>query len=446
MQAHKHSLHAAHRASYFDLLRERGAAAVIPTHTAKTRSNDTEFRFRPDSDFWYLVGFAEPESYLVMLPAREPDQEDRTILFLRPRDPLLETWHGRRLGIDAAPDTLGVDEAWDESDFWSSLPELLRGYSSLVWSVGSEPERDRRFLDVVQGLRNKARGKVMPPTEIIDPRHLLHELRLHKDASEIESMRKAAAITAEAHKQAMRDCAPGVGEHEIDALLEYTYRRRGADGCAYTNIVAGGSNACILHYVENNQPLVDGELLLIDSGAEWNHYASDVTRTFPVNGTFTEDQTALYEVVLAAQVAAIEAVRPGVPFREVHETALACLSQGLLNLGILEGTLEEVLESGAYQPYYMHGTSHWLGLDVHDCGSGTTLEGESRPLEPGMVLTVEPGLYIEADSEAPKRWWGMGIRIEDDVLVTQNGHEVLSAAIPKTVADVEAACAAAVHA
>ena len=446
MQAHKYALQAAHRARYFELLRERGAAAVIPTHTAKTPSNDTEYRFRPDSDFWYLTGFAEPDAYLVMLPAMQPDQEDRTVLFLRARDPLLEIWHGRRLGIDAAPDELGIDEAWDESDFWSSLPELLRGYGSLVWSVGSEPERDRRFLDIVQGLRKRARGKVTPPTEILDPRGLLHELRLRKDESEIECMRKAAAITAEAHQQAMRDCAPGMGEHELDAQLEYTFRRRGGDGCAYTNIVAGGANACILHYVVNNSPLVDGELLLIDAGAEWQHYASDVTRTFPVNGSFTEDQKALYEVVLAAQEAAIDCVRPGVPFREVHETALACLCQGLVDLGILEGTLEEALESGAYKPYYMHGTSHWLGLDVHDCGSDTTPAGESRLLEPGMVLTVEPGLYIDANSEAPERWWGMGIRIEDDVLVTPSGHEVLTAAIPKSVADVEAACAAPVHA
>ncbi len=430
------------RARFFDQLREQRAAAVIPTHTAKVRSNDTEYRFRPHSDFWYLTGFGEPESTLVMLPGLEPELPDRCVLYLRDRDVDMEIWHGRRLGVQAAPEALGVDEARDEGQLWNDLPSLLRGYSSIVWRGAEEPDRDRQFNTIVEGLRRGARGRIPAPNRILDPAGLLHELRLIKTAPELNAMRRAAAITAEAHTLAMQAAAPGTGEHEIDALLEYTFRRRGGDGAAYTNIVAGGANACILHYVENNAPLVDGELLLIDAGAEFGHYACDVTRTFPVNGTFTADQRDLYRAVLAAQAGAIEAAEPGVPFQTVHETALGLLVQGMLDLGILEGTLEQALEAGSYRQFYMHGTSHWLGLDVHDCGSYSRPDGESRPLEPGMVLTIEPGLYIPPDADVDPRWRGMGIRIEDDVLITPEGQEVLTAAIPKTVDEVESACAA----
>jgi Xaa-Pro aminopeptidase len=292
---------------------------------------------------------------------------------------------------------------------------------------------------VARALRAKARAGVAPPIEWIDPAPLFHELRLFKTEAEIGLMRRAAELTAKGHAAAMRATHPGATEAEIDALLEYTFRSGGSTGCAYTNIVAGGTSACILHYVENNAPLVDGELLLVDAGAEWDYYASDVTRTWPVNGTFNPEQRALYEVVLASQEAAIDAVAPGVAFRAIHDTALSLLVEGLLELGLLTGTREEVLEGETYKRFFMHRTSHWMGLDVHDCGA-YTVDGESRSLEAGMVLTVEPGLYVAEDDETvEERWRGIGIRIEDDVLVTGAGREVLTAAIPKALDALEAA-------
>ncbi len=424
-------------------MREKRAAAVIPTASHKVRNHDSEYRFRPDSDFWYLTGFAEPDATLVLLPRARDDARasaPESILYLRDKDREREIWTGRRLGVAGAAASLGVDEARPIEKLWSDLPELLRNCERIVYRTGIDEARDRRMLETITRLRGAARGMIVPPVELLDVAPFTHELRLKKSAAEIETMRRAARVSREAHVQAMKRAKPGVGENEIDALIEYTFRRAGSTGAAYTNIVAGGANACILHYVENNQPLRDGDLLLVDAGAEWDYYASDVTRTFPVNGRFGREQRAVYEVVLEAQLAAIAHVAPGVSFVSVHERALDTLCAGLVRLGLVKDTPKEVVEKETYRRFFMHRTSHWLGLDVHDCGAYAS-DGRSRTLEPGMVLTVEPGLYVAEDDETvDARWRGIGVRIEDDVLVTANGREVLTEGIPKGVDEIEAAC------
>jgi Xaa-Pro aminopeptidase len=446
-----------HRRRLLEALRNARAAAVIPTAAHKVRNHDSEYRYRPDSDFWYLTGFDEPDCVLVMLPAlhsptsvagasanakdgRAPAPRPEVILYLRDKDREREIWTGRRLGVAAAARELNVDEARPIESLWSDLPKLLENYERIVYRTGIDEARDRRMLETITKLRWAARGTVVPPAELLDVAPFTHELRLKKSAAEIETMRRAARVSREAHVLAMREARPGRRENEIDALIEYTFRRLGSTGPAYTNIVAGGANACILHYVENDEPLRDGDLVLIDAGAEWDYYASDVTRTFPVNGTFGAEQRALYEIVLEAQMRAIEHVTPGVSFVSVHERALEVLCNGLVRLGLLAGTAREAIEKETYKRFYMHRTSHWLGLDVHDCGAYVH-DGRSRTLEPGMVLTVEPGLYVaEDDDTVEERWRGIGIRIEDDVLVTAGGHDVLTAGIPKTIDEVEAAC------
>jgi len=434
-----------HRARLMAELSARKAAAVIPTATPKVRNHDCDYRFRPDSDFWYLTGFAEPGSVLVLTPGLAAAEDaaaraPQSVLFLRERDAEMETWNGRRLGVERACEALGVDRARPIGELWEALPELLKGYARVVWRTGLDQERDRRMIGVLEKLRRMARSGVVAPSELIDTAAVVHELRLRKDAAELECLRKAAEITREAHLAAMAAAAPGRGEHELEALLEYTFRRRGSTGPAYTSIVAGGANACILHYTENDQPLRDGELLLIDAGAEWEYYACDVTRTFPVNGTFTAEQRAIYELVLESQTAAIAAVRPGATLQAIHEATSERLARGLIGLGLVAGELETVLAEERCKRFFMHKTGHWLGLDVHDCGA-YTLEDGPRALEAGMVTTVEPGLYVAADDETvEERWRGIGVRIEDDVLVTAGGNEVLTAAIPKSVDEVESAC------
>ncbi|MBK7644365.1 MAG: aminopeptidase P N-terminal domain-containing protein [Planctomycetes bacterium] len=435
------AFHEQNRERLVRLLRDRRAAGLFFTSAHKVRNHDCEYRFRPESDFWWLTGFAEPESALLLLPTLEGQARPRQILYLRDRDREREIWTGRRLGVTAAPSALRVDEARPIERLWDDLPTLLKNQERIVTRTGLEPERDRQLLETLTKLRWAARGMVVPPLELLDVAPFTHELRLFKTERELEHMRRAAGISRAAHSAAMRASKPGLNECELDALLEHEFRRRGSTGAAYTNIVAGGANACILHYVENDQPLRDGELVLIDAGAEWEYYASDVTRTFPVNGRFSAEQKALYEVVLQAQLTAIAHVRPGVSFVSVHEVALRALVEGFVRLGLLVGKAEELLANEGYRRFYMHRTSHWLGLDVHDCGAYVR-DGASRLLEPGMVLTVEPGCYVAPDDESvPSRWRGIGIRIEDDVLVTPAGHEVLTAGIPKTVEEVEAACA-----
>ncbi|MFT4543495.1 MAG: Xaa-Pro aminopeptidase [Planctomycetota bacterium] len=429
-----------HRNDLLAFLRQRGVAAVIPTASTKTRNHDCEYRFRPTSDFWYLTGFDEPESVLVLLPSLVEGEPDKTVMYLRDRDEKMEIWYGRRVGVERAPDALDVDQARDIETVWETLPELLSGYETIIYSMGHEATNDSKMMGVLNELRNLARGGVRPPVSFVDHVPTIHEMRLIKSEAEIDLMRRAAAITTEAHVAAMAAAAPGVNECEIDALLTYTFSRSGSTGPAYTNIVAGGDNACILHYVENNMELKDGDLLLIDAGAEVDYYASDVTRTFPVNGSFNAEQRAIYELVLKAQIAGIEHSKPGVTFLSVHELVTACLVEGLIELGLLKGEKEELIESGDYRRFYMHKTGHWLGLDVHDCGYYVEA-GESRKLAPGMVMTIEPGIYIAVDDETvEERWRGIGVRIEDDILITESGYENLTAAIPKEIDDVEAIC------
>ncbi len=427
-------------------LQKDSAALVLFSGSPRVRNHDCDYRFRPDSDFWYLTGFAEPESVLVMLPPLASDASGSesvrgSVLFVRERDRDLEIWNGLRLGVEDAPETLGVDHSFDVEDLWSELPKLLKGFGRVVYHSGLDEERDRLMTRCIDSLRKMARSGVSAPTELVDVAPYVHEMRLFKTDAEIEFMRKAAEITTEAHMAAMRETEPGMKENEIDALIEYTFKRRGSTGPAYTNIVAGGSNACILHYVENDQPLESGDLLLIDAGAEWDYYASDVTRTFPVNGKFSDEQRAIYEVVLKSQVAAIEHIKPGVTFLSIHEVALKEICKGLLEIGLLDGTVESIIEEGTYKRFFMHKTGHWLGLDVHDQGVYGASDGSSRVLEPGMVTTVEPGIYVAADDETVEaRWRGIGVRIEDDIVVTKDGYLNLTEKIVKTVEDVEAVC------
>lgn len=426
-----------HRARFLAVLEREGAAALVPTGAVRIRSHDSEYRFRPHSDFYYLTGFREPDAVLLLLPRCEGA---RSVLFLNERDREAETWTGRRLGVEAAPAALGVERAHPLRELWTRLPDYLAGHGRLVYRLGEDAERDRRVSAAVAEVRAKNRAGRDVPREWIDPSLWLHELRLIKGEAELERLRRGAAVSAEAHLSAMRAARPGMNECEIEALLEYTFRRRGGTGPAYPSIVAGGANACVLHYHENGRPLEEGALCLVDAGCEWDFYATDVTRTFPVNGTFTEEQRALYEVVLRAQKAALERVAPGGTQAEVHRTALEHLVDGLIELGLLAGPRGPALESESYRRFYMHRTGHWLGLDVHDCGA-YFVEGKPRVFRPGMVTTVEPGLYVAAEEESvAPRWRGIGIRIEDDVLVTETGHEVLTSAIPKESDEIEAAC------
>jgi len=432
-------MHTDHRRRLLELLRTERACALVFASPTRVRNNDCDHRYRPDSDFWYLTGFAEQDACLVLLPGSTAE-EDKTVLFLRERDPLMETWNGRRMGIERAPELLGVDEAHNITELWTELPKVLSDWERIVYRTGQNTDTDRKLLDVVASLRQKARGGVEPPVELLDTAPFIHELRLFKSPAEVDMMRRAAEVTTEAHLECMLQTQPEVNECEVDALIEYTFRRRGCTGAAYTNIVAGGANACILHYVENDQPLADGDLILIDAGSEWNYYATDVTRTFPVNGTFSPEQRAVYDVVLAAQKSVIEGLAPGVPFEWMHRHALEGIVDGLIDLGLLDGTRESVIEEKSYERFYMHKAGHWLGLDVHDCGA-YFIDGESRVLEAGMVLTVEPGIYIADDDETvEERWRGIGVRIEDDILVTESGCENLTVAIPKEPEEVEAAC------
>lgn len=435
-----HPMYGAHRRRLLSALELRGTAAVIPTARVKQRNSDSEHRFRPHSDFFWLTGFTEPQSVLVLLP-HFGARPARSVLFLREKNRDQEIWSGRRLGVEAAPAQLGVDEAYPIHELSKRLPELLKGYPTLMYRAGADEERDREVFGVLGRLRAQSRIVEPVPQEVLDPALILHELRLFKDPDELAVMRRAADITARAHTAAMRAARAGVNESAIEALVEYEFRRNGANGPAYTSIVAGGANACILHYVENASALSEGELLLIDAGAEVGCYASDVTRTFPIGGRFNAEQAALYEVVLAAQFDAIAKTVVGARFEDVHRAALERLVHGLCALGLLRETPEQALASETYKRFYMHRTSHWLGLDVHDCGSYVQ-DGHSRVLAPGMVLTVEPGLYVsEDDDEVDARWRGIGIRIEDDVLVTAEGHEVLTASIPKRINELEVACA-----
>ncbi len=409
------------------------AIAIVPAATVKTRNRDVEHDYRQDSDFIYLTGFNEPESVAVIVPGRPHGQY---ILFCRERDMEMETWNGRRAGQQGARDDYDADDAFPISDMDEILPGILEQRSRVFYTMGVNKTFDDKVISWVNKIRGKGRGGAHAPHEFVALEHLLHDLRLFKSSYEITQMKKAAKVAIAGHKRAMQRCQPGMYEYEVEAELLYEFKKAGC-GTAYPSIVGGGENGCILHYTENNQVLNDGDLLLIDAGAEYQGYASDITRTFPVNGTFSEAQAELYQLVLDAQTAAIAAVQPGNHWDEPHVAAVKVLTKGMVKLGILKGRPAQLIKDGAYRQFYMHRTGHWLGSDVHDVGDYKVAE-QWRLFEPGMVLTVEPGIYIADKSRGvPKRYWNTGIRIEDDVRVTRTGHEVITSGMVKEMADIE---------
>ena len=407
--------------------------AVIATAPERLRNRDAHFPFRFDSYFHYLTGFPEPEAVLVLIAG----DEVKSLLFCREKHEEREIWDGFRYGPEAASEAFGIDEAYAVGRLDEMIPSLLADQSAMFCDVGENSEWDARLIQWLNAVRAQVRTGISAPSEIRDVRKLLDEMRLIKDAHELDIMRRAAHISANAHRRAMRHTRAGLHEYQIEAELLHEFRSHGAQAPAYTPIVAGGANACVLHYVSNAALLKDGDLLLIDAGCELDGYAADITRTFPVNGRFGGPQRDVYELVLAAQAAAIAAVQPGNAWQDPHDAAVKVLVQGFVDLGMLQGSVDGLLESGDYRKFYMHRTGHWLGMDVHDCGE-YKLDGRWRALAPGMVLTVEPGCYIRPGDGVPEHLWNIGVRIEDDAVVTADGCEVLTSHAPKRIADIEA--------
>jgi len=434
---HAHHVYRKRREAVLKSMRERagGGVALVPTAAEVPRNRDSLFPFRHDSYFYYLSGFPEPEAVIALIAG---DEGDRHVLFCRERNEEREIWDGFRYGPDAAREIFGFDEAHPIAALDEKLPEIASDRPALFTPLGLFEPWDRKVTEVLNEVRARVRTGVSAPEEVVDVRTTLDAMRLVKDEHELELMRRACAISSAAHRRAMRAARPGMFEYQVEAELMHEFLREGAQAVAYSSIVASGPNACVLHYRENNRQMNDGDLLLIDAGCEYQGYASDITRTFPVNGQFTGAQKAIYEIVLASQLACIDAVKPGVAFHDYHKVAERVLAQGFIDIGLLSGSLDEVLESGRYRQFYMHRAGHWLGMDVHDAGL-YQVHGESMKLAPGMVLTVEPGAYIRPADNVPERFWNIGVRIEDDVLVTADGVENLTASTPKTVADVEAA-------
>ncbi len=407
--------------------------AIVSSASLRTRNRDVDYPFRQDSDFLYLTGFNEPDSLLVLVPGRKHGEY---ILFCRENDPMQETWHGRRAGQQGAVDFYGADDSFPIDDIDDILPGLLEDREKVFHIMGRYPEFDQKLMGWVNQIKAQSRSGVHVPYEFVSLDHLLHDMRLYKSRAEISLMKKAAKISVAAHKRAIKACRPGLYEYSIEAEYQYEFTLNGAQH-AYPPIVGGGVNGCILHYTENREPLQDGDLLLIDAGCEVEGYASDITRTFPINGRFSPAQRDLYQLVLKAQKAAINKIIPGNHWNDPHNAAVRVITRGLIELKLLKGTLAKLIRDQAYKRFYMHRTGHWLGLDVHDVGD-YKVGDQWRMLEPGMVLTVEPGLYIPAHSRGVHRkWWNIGIRIEDDVLVTRQGHEVLSAGLPSGVEEIE---------
>jgi len=435
---HNHQIYRDRRTAVVQRMREQsgGGLALLPTAAEAARNRDSMFPYRHDSYFYYMSGFPEPEAVIALVADADGD---RHVLFCREKDQEREIWDGFRYGPDAAREIFGFDEAHPIAELDRILPELAADRPALYTPIGLFAAWDRKITDLLNEVRKRVRTGVAAPEEIVDVRQVIDILRLVKDEHEIALMRRAAAISAGAHRRAMDRTRVGWHEYQVEAELAHEFLRSGAQAVAYPSIVAGGPNACVLHYRDNSRQLQDGELLLIDAGCEYQGYASDITRTFPVSGRFTGPQKAVYEVVLAAQQACLDAVRPGVEFHDYHKTAERVLAQGYIDLGLCRGTLDEVLETETYKQFYMHRAGHWLGMDVHDAGL-YQVKGASQKLVPGMVLTVEPGTYIRPADNVPDEFWDIGIRIEDDVLVTASGIENLTLAAPKSVADVEAAC------
>lgn len=408
--------------------------AVLPNALVHTRNRDVDFPYRSDSNFHYLSGFDEPESVLVLVPGREHGE---FIIFCRERDLDKEIWDGYRAGQEGAINLYGADDSYPITDLDDILPGLMEDKEKVYYTMGNQPAFDQHMVSWLNHLRQASRSGKHSPTEIIELEHCLNELRLFKSPQEIKKMRYAAEVSVKAHIRAMQFTQPGKFEYEVEAELIHEFMKHGCRSPAYPSIVGGGENGCILHYIENNSKLKNNDLLLIDAGAEYQCYAADITRTFPVNGKFTPEQRELYQIVLDAQYAAIDAVRPGNHWNQPHEAAVRVLTEGLVGLGLLQGDIDELIEEQAYREFYMHRTGHWLGMDVHDVGD-YKVGGAWRLLEPGMVLTVEPGLYIRDPQHIDEKWHFTGIRIEDDVLVTKEGHEVLTAGAPKEIDEIEA--------
>jgi Xaa-Pro aminopeptidase len=409
------------------------SVAIIPGAHDTRRSNDTNYRFRQDSDFFYLTGFEEPDALAVI----KPESDKTYTLFVRPRDPEREIWDGRRAGVDGAVNDFGADEAFPTAEFASKLADFLDGAEVLYYRLGVDEELDNTIVKEIARMRGWNRKPIHPPQTIVDPATIVHEMRVLKTPDEIEIMQRAADIAAEAHCEAMKAAKPGMQEYQLEALIEQVFRRHGASGPAYTSIVGAGPNATVLHYINNDGELHDGDLLLVDAGAEYKGYASDITRTFPINGRYTPAQREIYDLVLKAQMACVEMVRPGTTHDQLKQRSIEILTEGMVELGLLQGKPEELIKEKKYEQFYMHGLGHMLGIDVHDVGRyyyGT----ESRALEPGVVMTVEPGIYIAPDTkDIPEKYLGIGVRIEDDVLCTNNGPRVLTTKVPKHAEEIE---------
>ncbi|MCX5741754.1 MAG: aminopeptidase P N-terminal domain-containing protein [Proteobacteria bacterium] len=413
------------------------AVAVVSSLPERLRNGDAMHPFRQHSDLYYLTGFVEPDTTLVLRPGAGTD---RTVMFVRPRDPEMETWDGRRAGLEGAKARYGADVAYPVAELELRLWDLLANHDELHFALGLDERMDLRITAAIARLRRTEKKGRRPPRAVVDPRLTLHELRLHKRPEELAALRTACAITADAHVAAMKRGRPGTFEYQLEATLDYTFRSRGGSGPGYASIVGAGDNATILHYIENRCEIMDGDLVLIDAGCEYDHYTGDISRTWPASGTFSAAQRDVYDRVLATQEAAIAMVKPGVTIDEIHTFCVRALTTAMIDLGLLAGTVDERIADGSYRRFYMHGTSHWLGLDVHDAGAYTR-GGKARPLQPGMVITIEPGLYIPLHAvEVPERLRGIGVRIEDNILVTDDGHENLTIACPKDVATIEALC------
>ena len=428
----KPELHARHRKQLMRMVGE-GGIVILPTSPQHIRNRDVEYPYRSDSDFMYLSGFPEPDAVIVLVPGRDKGEY---ILFCRDRDKEQEIWHGRRYGPDGARSQFGADDAFPIDDIDDILPGLMEHTERVYYTIGRDPVFDKRVMGWVNTLRSQSRSGAHVPYEFVSLDFLLHDMRLYKSRDEIKMMRKAAQISCEAHKRAMRLSKPGVYEYQLEAEILHEFHKNGA-GWAYPSIVGGGANACILHYRENNQALRDGELVLIDAGAEFDGYAADITRAFPVNGRFTEAQKEIVELTLEANLEAIKQVKPGNHWNDPHDTAVKVLTKGMVELGLLKGKVPQLIKDLAYKQYYMHRTGHWLGRDVHDVGD-YKVDDKWRLLEPGMALTIEPGMYMGHSERKAKRWWDIGVRIEDDVVVTKDGCEVLTNGVPKSPADIEA--------
>jgi Xaa-Pro aminopeptidase len=413
---------------------DQKSVAIIPGAREATRSNDTQYRFRQDSDFFYLTGFEEPEAIAVIAPGRA----EKYTLFVRPRDPEQEIWVGRRAGVEGAKSDFGADESFPIAEFDEKLQDILDGAEKLYYRLGVHADLDHKIIRQISEMRAINRKPIHAPRTIIDPATIVHEMRVLKSPEEIELMQRAADIAAEAHVEAMKAVRPGMKEYEVEAMIEQVFRRHGAAGPAYTSIVGAGVNATVLHYINNDGELRDGELLLVDAGAEYKGYASDITRTFPINGRYTKAQREIYDLVLETQMSCVEMVRPGVTHDELKAHSVEMLTDGMVRLGLLKGEPATLIKEEKYKQFYMHGLGHLLGIDVHDVGI-YYYDKQSRALEPGVVMTIEPGIYVAPDTkDIPEQYLGIGVRIEDDVLCTSNGPRVLTTKVPKNADEIEA--------